>query len=174
MKRSFIRTIDEKIGKLQQHLDYIKTTYAFKYPVNLIQQHEQQLDRYAERLRKGLTDLAKSNQEKHINMHIRLQNQHPRRQIDRNKDQLEQLVNKRNILFQQLMKHKTNQLSTSIDKLSLLNPLEILKRGFAIPYTQKNEVIRSSKQVNKDDEMTVRLTDGLVDCQVINVRGHNK
>ncbi|HLQ98013.1 MAG TPA: exodeoxyribonuclease VII large subunit [Candidatus Dormibacteraeota bacterium] len=174
MKRSLMRTMAEKIGNVQRHLDYIETTYAFKYPINLIQQHEQQLDRYAERLGKGLTNLAKNKQERHFNMHIRLQNQHPRRQIENNEAQLEQLVNKKNILFQQFMEQKTSQLSTSIDKLSLLNPLEILKRGFAIPYTQKSEVIKSSKQVNKDDKMTVRLSDGIVDCHVIDVREHNK
>lgn len=174
MKRSLSRVMSEKIENNLQHLDYLKTSYAFKYPENLIQQHEQEVDTYGERLEKGLVHLSKRKQERLTNMHIRLQNQHPIRQIDQNKQQLQQLVNRRNHLFQQVMEQKTIQLSTAIEKLTLLNPLEIMKRGFAIPYTASGQIIKSSKQVEKNNTMLLKLSDGIVDCQVINVRGHNK
>src|SRR5699024_6439069 len=110
MKRSLSRVMSEKIENNLQHLDYLKTSYAFKYPENLIQQHEQEVDTYGERLEKGLVHLSKRKQERLTNMHIRLQNQHPIRQIDQNKQQLQQLVNRRNHLFQQVMEQKTIQL----------------------------------------------------------------
>lgn len=172
MSRTLMRLINEKIENNQQHLEYIKNSYAFKYPRNLIQQHEQEIDRYAERLEKGLIHLSKGKQDKLKNMQIRLQNQHPIKQIDQSNIQLEQLKNRKNSLFRQLMEQKTIKLSTTIDKLSLLNPLEIMKRGFAIPYTKAGQIIKSSEQVKKDDTMTVKLSDGIVDCQVINVREH--
>lgn len=170
MKRSLTRVVNKKIENHQQHLNYIKTTYAFKHPENLIKQSEQELDRYADRLEKGLILFSKTQQEKLTNIHFRLKSQHPKRQIDQSKVQLEQLIKRNTTLFLQIMDQKSNQLSTVIDKLTLLNPLEIMKRGFAIPYTQTGQIIKSSEQVNKNDILKIKLTDGIVDCEVINVR----
>src|SRR5690625_1925002 len=172
MRRSLTRIVNKKIENNQQHLNYIKTTYAFKHPENLIKQNEQELDRYADRLEKGLILYSKTKQEKLTNIHFRLKSQHPKRQIDQSKVQLEQLIKRNTTLFLQIMDQKSGQLSTVIDKLTLLNPLEIMKRGFAIPYTQTGQIIKSSEQVNKSDTMMIKLTDGIVDCEVINVREH--
>lgn len=173
MARSLTRTMHEKVQSNQKHLDYIKTSYAFRYPENLIKQNEQALDRYAERFDKGLIYLSKNKQEKFINMHTRLINQHPKRQFEQSKVQLKQTIRRKNISFQQIMDQKHGQLSTIIEKLTLLNPLEIMKRGFAIPYTPTGEIMKSSKQVKENDTMMVKLSDGIVDCQVLKVREHN-
>jgi exodeoxyribonuclease VII large subunit len=172
MKRALTKAMNEKIENNQQHLDYIKTSYAFRYPENLIKQNEQALDRYAENLEKGLIHLSKNKQEKFINMHTRLMNQHPKRQFEQSKLQLEQFTQRKKTSLLQIIDQKTTQLSTVIDKLTILNPLEIMKRGFAIPYTQTGEIIKSSKQVEQKDTMVIKLRDGIVDCEVIDVREH--
>ncbi len=172
MKRSLTRAINEKIENNQQHLDYIKTSYAFKYPENLAQQYEQELDRHSERLEKGLIHFSKTKQEKLTNIYIRLKNQHPERQIKQGEVQLEQLVKRKTSMFIQTMDQKSGQLSSVIEKLTLLNPLEIMKRGFAIPYTESGQIIKSTKQISKNDTMMIKLSDGIVDCEVINTREH--
>lgn len=173
MKRSLTRAMNKKVENNQQYLEYINTSYAFRYPENLIKQNEQELDRHAERLEKGLIQYSKSKQEKLINVHTRLKSQHPKRQFDQNKVQLEQLIKRNTTLFLQIMDQKSGQLSNVIEKLTLLNPLEIMKRGFAIPYTQTGQIIKSSEQVTKNDTMMIKLTDGIVDCEVTNIREHS-
>lgn len=55
--------------------------------------------------------------------------------------------------------------ATAAGKLDALSPLKVLSRGYAIP--QKGaQVVTSVKDLKQDDEFTLRLQDGSVDCQV--------
>lgn len=171
-QHSLTRTMNEKIVRHQQHLIRINQSYAFRYPENLIQQKEQELDKLSERLNRALTQLTVRQQERCINMNTRLLNQHPKRQFEQGKTEFLQLMRRQNQSMVQLLDQKSNQLSTILDKLSLLNPLEIMKRGFAIPYTAKGNIIRSTHDVQSLEKISVTLNDGAIDCEVINVRRH--
>gem|GEM_PF-6580119 len=52
----------------------------------------------------------------------------------------------------------------------MLNPLEVIQRGFAIPYTEEGDIITSGKQVDKGDHMSVKVTDSLINCKVLHVK----
>ena len=57
-----------------------------------------------------------------------------------------------------------------IDKLEILNPLNSLKRGYEI--TKKDgKTISSIKNINKDDKLNIRLKDGNIDVNVIEIKG---
>ena len=66
-----------------------------------------------------------------------------------------------------ILENNYQHISKLMDKLSLLNPLEIMKRGFAIPFSDNGELIKSANQVQKDEKITVRLQDGNLNCQVL-------
>ena len=57
------------------------------------------------------------------------------------------------------------RLSEAAAKLDALSPLKVLGRGYAIAY-KNNEVIKSVHDVTPGDSVSVRLTDGSVDCTV--------
>lgn len=50
-------------------------------------------------------------------------------------------------------------------KLDALSPLKVLSRGYAIPQ-KGTQVVASVKDLKENDEFTLRLQDGSVDCQV--------
>ena len=52
-------------------------------------------------------------------------------------------------------------------KLDGLSPLGTLSRGYAVAKGADGRVVRSAKQVNIGDEMTVLLEDGAVKTQVL-------
>ena len=52
-----------------------------------------------------------------------------------------------------------------IDKLELVNPLNILKRGFSLT-TKDDKIIKSVKNVNKSDILDIRLNDGVIKAKV--------
>lgn len=171
-KHSLTRAMNEKIVSHQQHLSRINQSYAFRYPENLIKQKEQELDKLSERLNRALTQLTMRQQEKYAHMNARLLNQHPKRQFEQSKTDLSQLMRRQNQSMTQLFDQKANQLSTVLEKLSLLNPLEIMKRGFAIPYTAEGNIIRSTDEVQRQNKISVTLNDGVIDCEVTHVRRH--
>src|SRR5699024_3692483 len=89
------------------------------------------------------------------------------------KHSFEQLttVNKQlNQYMGQFVEHQKRKSALLMEKLILLNPLEIMKRGFAVPYTDDGQIISSSRQVQQDDFISVQLSDGEIDCQVLNVK----
>lgn len=63
---------------------------------------------------------------------------------------------------------QNNSLELLINKLELLNPLSVLKKGYQV--TEKNnKVITSVKELNKDDDISIRFTDGFVKSKVSEV-----
>jgi len=169
MKNSMTRALRGRIENEQKHLNRLKQSYAFRYPKNLLQQKEQELDKHTERLEKGLTHLTTNKQKTYDHAYARFLAQHPRQQIEQGAQQLSDLIKQQNKAMAHLLKQQTERVMINIDHLTLLNPLEVMKRGFAIPYTSKGKMIKSRKQVTEKDEILVKLTDGELICHVINV-----
>ena len=46
-----------------------------------------------------------------------------------------------------------------------LNPLETLKRGYSV-VTKNNEIIKSVKNIKIDDEIVIKVTDGIIKGKV--------
>lgn len=57
------------------------------------------------------------------------------------------------------------RLGAAAGRLDAISPLAVLARGYAIA-TSKGKVLTSAKQVRKGDAVTVRLSEGQIDCEV--------
>ena len=68
-----------------------------------------------------------------------------------------------------MYKDKKINLKNIIDKLELLNPLSILKRGYTVTY-KDNKVIKNINDISKNDIVNIRINDGYIDAKVIDVR----
>ncbi len=67
-----------------------------------------------------------------------------------------------------LFSEKSKQLTVSIAKLDALSPLKVMTRGYSVALA-KDGILKSVHNVYKGDEITVRLTDGTLDCTVENI-----
>ena len=67
-----------------------------------------------------------------------------------------------------LYKEKKVKLGTLIEKLELVSPMNVLKRGYSLVY-QEEKVIESKEQIKVGDTLKVRFHDGTVDTNVIKV-----
>ena len=57
---------------------------------------------------------------------------------------------------------------TAIAKLDALSPLKVLTRGYAMVQTQQG-VVRSVRQVSSGEHLNIRLNDGQIVTQVLEV-----
>ena len=66
------------------------------------------------------------------------------------------------------LKMKDYKLKTveKITKLDSMSPLKTLTRGYSVVECD-NSLVRSIKDVKKDDLINVRLSDGIIDAKVI-------
>ncbi len=68
---------------------------------------------------------------------------------------------------ERVMEQKKKELGILASKLDGLSPLGTLSRGYAVAKGTDGRVVRSAKQVNIGDEMTVLLEDGTVKTRVL-------
>ena len=141
------KCIMSKIELLKKSLDTLSTSYVLSNPLASFEIKEQKLDSFITRLNQTI-------QYRLINAQSRFDS------IKKN-----HILLNPNELF--MMYHNTLELY--INKLELLNPLNVLGKGYSI--TKKgNEVIKSSKQLKKKDLVNIKLLDGTIDAIVEGVK----
>ena len=72
---------------------------------------------------------------------------------------LDNLIDKTNTIINLYLNNKNNKYSNLINKLSVLNPLNTLKRGYSISKID-NKVISDIKDVKINDTLNIKLSDG--------------
>ena len=72
---------------------------------------------------------------------------------------LDNLIDKANTIINVYMNNKNNKYSNLINKLSVLNPLNTLKRGYSITKID-NKVISNIKDVKVNDTLNIKLSNG--------------
>ena len=65
---------------------------------------------------------------------------------------------------------RKSKLSKAMSLLDSLSPLKVVDRGYAIVHG-KDKVIKSIKDVKKDDSLTIQVSDGKIDAQVTKTKG---
>ena len=68
-----------------------------------------------------------------------------------------------------LYKDEVLMVKNIIDKLNLLNPLNILSRGYSITYLN-DQALKSVLKVKEDDMISIRLSDGNLNAKVLEVK----
>lgn len=127
-------------------LKKLTDSYVLKNPLNMYMVKEQKLDNIIDKLNGYINNILSVNKSK----------------LDIIKSSI--IFKDPSIIYQEKLK-KNNHL---IEKLDILNPLNSLKRGYSI--TKKdNKCINSIKNLNKNDNINIRLYDGSVEAKILEV-----
>ncbi|SEO30238.1 Exodeoxyribonuclease VII large subunit [Amphibacillus marinus] len=166
LRKALDKEILNRIETNKSKLTRLGTSYAFKYPQQLISQKEQELDRLMERLQVKTEQILqhKEHQFKAISsrLNLKLINQEMK-QLQQQKEFLMKAIE---VALKNRIQDKKNLFSKKLDKLDMLSPLSIMKRGYALNYQADGTLIKSVKAVQPGDQITVKLQDGTMDCQV--------
>ncbi|MDD3392421.1 MAG: exodeoxyribonuclease VII large subunit, partial [Bacilli bacterium] len=136
--------INKQLKIKQIALNNLKNNYILKKPQIIYENHQQKLDGYLIKL----TDLINYKYEKACE---KLSN-----------------IKKNNILINPhtLYEKQATNLNYLIDKLNIINPLNVLKRGYNITY-KENNIVKSIDDIKIDDVLKLRLCDGTIETKVI-------
>lgn len=135
--------IYKKVNYLKLYLDSVKNSFVIKNPGVMFENRKQSLDLMNTKLNELM--LGK---------------------VDKMKNELEK-IKKSYVLTNPKLLYKDNVvcLKNIIDKLELLNPLNILSRGYSITY-MNDKALKSVKEVKKDDILKIKLYDGMLEAKV--------
>ena len=89
-------------------------------------------------------------------------------EIDLDKLKSNYILNNPNTLY----KESRVLLNNLIEKLELVNPLGVLKRGYSLT-KQDEKVITSIKNINKNKPLIIKLQDGIVETNIKNIKEEN-
>lgn len=135
--------INTKVNYQRLYLDSIKCSFVLKNPMIMFESKKQYLDLIIEKLNKTLS--ASINNAKH-----RLE-----------------ILKKSHVLVDKefLTKDRSLYLESLINKLELLNPLNSLKRGYALTY-KDDKLITDVNKLSINDVVTIKLKNGNIKAKV--------
>ena len=135
--------INNKIDYYNNVLDRLSKSYVLTNPLNVYEIKEQKLSDLIDRLNNYINNKIEINKTKfnHLKDSYILSNP------------------------EELFKNKYNNYNLIINKLELLNPLNILSKGYSV-VSSNDKIIKRSKDVNIGDKIIVRLSEGIIDASV--------
>ncbi len=139
------QVIKNQLNNDSRRLINIRNSYVFQNPGRLYEQNYFKLDKYVAIIEKN-SPLALLN----------MKNQ-----------QLAAYKNKIDYLFDKNYQHLNNQFTQLINKLELVNPLNILHKGYSMVKKEEN-TISSITEVQINDRLEIYLKDGIIHCEVKN------
>lgn len=138
--------ITNLVKNKRKELINLSNTKILNDPNGLYEIHMQKLDLLSDNLNKIITNILETNKIKLFNIKNSYIIQNP------------------NIIYER----SRNKLNSLIDKCTILNPIETLKRGYTI--TKLNEkIITSINMVKTNDIITINVSDGSITAEVTDI-----
>ena len=134
----------------------------------MLREKSQHLDNLDLRIRQQKKLLISNNKNKLERLSDNLNNNNPISKLDLMHDKVNSLFDILNRGISQKIQFNNNLLAKLYKNIEILNPLSILDRGYAIVMNKKGEAIKSTKKVAKGEKLKARLSDGLMDIEVLN------
>lgn len=170
IQQLLLMQLTEKKRKLEQ----LRHASAFQSPKNIIYEKQQYIDHLHDKINYAMQTYIREKRYHLERFQYKLANQSPAQQVIRQKEKLSTLTKQLNRSFPLHIQKKQNQLANVIEKLTLVNPLHILQRGFALPLNKDKQVVRSVHDVEINDVITIEVNDGALFCHVDDKRGKTR
>ncbi len=135
----------------------------------LLQQKNLHLDQISRSLKHPRQKLIEQNQLLHLK-EIQL-NQAVQRLLSSKKQQIktEEALFKKTTLKPTLI-HARHRFTSLIEKMETLSPINILRRGYAIVYNEKSQILSSVETLQVGDQISAKLNSGSILCTIKNIK----
>lgn len=154
--RAFLNQTNMNLTHLRKRL---------KHPGQIIRERTQQCDYLEQRLLTLLQSILHQRSNSLNQLTARLQQQNPRHRFNAEKVTCQNLFERLQTAVHHLAKNKRQQFENTSRALNAVSPLNTLSRGYAIA-TLDDYILKSIHSVKKGDNISVRLSEGKLDCTV--------
>lgn len=90
----------------------------------------------------------------------------PVNKLNDNKQRLDTLFKNLHKEYDKTYESQADRLKVLGEKLDMLSPLSILKRGYSITTLKNGQIVKSKEQVSVDTELNITLSDGVINVKV--------
>lgn len=166
-----IRVMKEKLNFEKERLNRLQRSYAFRYPKRLYEQKLEQVDRLTERLTTGAVKLFGTKKDHLQKLKKRIERGHPHKLLNDSATRHNHLIKELNRAMVSIVAVKDRDFRQKVATLEALNPLKIMDRGYSLVYDDEGKLVKSVDKIEKDDRLKVRMADGSLLCNVIDIEG---
>ena len=161
--------VEQQLKRSRHLLTSVNHRLSQVHPEQQLQNKQQKSDELTIRMH-GLI-ARELNQLKHRPSYLkhRLLNASPLNQIKQNLQKSVQLESKLIGAQQRLLATKAESFAHQCEQLHIVSPLATIARGYSITRDEQQKVIKSIKEIAITDNITVEVSDGVIDAQVIRV-----
>ena len=144
-----------------KRLQNIRESYVLKNPLALYEVKEQKLDNFIDRVNLIINTMLNDYKVRLDNIKSSYVLKNPLATYEVKKEKLINLEKILNKLVVSKIDVSTHKYEVIINKLELLNPLNILSKGYSL-VTLDDEVVKSTKNLKLDDTISIRMHEGKV------------
>src|SRR5699024_2641695 len=119
-----------------EQLKRLEQSTAFTYPMQLVREKSQRIDKLTNQVTANIKEKLYVKERNYTQLVQRLEKQHPKDYLTLSSQNISFLQAKFQTKLREAMSHKRHELSLSIEKLTLLNPLHIMQRGYSVTYSE--------------------------------------
>ena len=146
----------------QKRIDNIKNAYVIRNPMALYEVKEQKLDTFIERINSYIKQILNDYYLRlsHVKESYILKN--PLASYEVHRERINSIRNNLNIIIQNKLNVFNHQYEIIINKLNLLNPLNVLSKGYSLVTDSNGKIIKEAKDLKKDDLISIKMYEGSV------------
>lgn len=158
-------TINLKLQDYAHRLKQKKESYILKNPMVLYDVKLQKLDATTEALYKSINKLLETNKLKLTNLRHNYLLNHPEKIVLDEQNKVKQLKDNINNKIAYILEKKDNNLQLEIQTLKLVNPLNILDKGYSL-VKKDDKIIKSTTDILVNDNLDIILSKGNLKVEV--------
>ncbi|GIN19951.1 MAG TPA: exodeoxyribonuclease VII large subunit [Bacillus bacterium] len=152
----------------RNQLSYMEQSYILRNPHKLYEQKWQLLDRMKETLNANQNHIIFQKNNRFEELRNRLARSHPSSLLEVNSERAARAEKRLQQEIRSVLKTKITEFIGKTATLDALNPLSILRRGFNVAHTEDGKLVKSVRQGEIGDTLTLTLVDGKLSCIIEN------
>ena len=168
-KGRITNVLNNKLKRANEKLSSTANSFILKNILSLYSPKEQKLDILIDKLNGLINNNISYNTNKLNQLLIKLKGLSPSEKIDYNIEKIKRLEKNLNNSMKNIIKFKSKELTNSQTKIELLNPTNILDKGYSI-IKINDKIIKSKNDVKISDNLDIILKDGIINSEVKGVK----
>lgn len=168
-KQRLMQLFVQHLKRNEYQMQLLKSRLSAVHPAVQIRQANQHTDSLTMRLAQSMNDKLSKVTSNFGRLDLRLQHASPSSAIKTKQQHLQQYSQQLQAIQKQQLSDKRYQLQRIADILNSVSPLSTLSRGYSIAFKDE-KVVRSVSQLDKDDLIETRVSDGTIVAKVQTVK----
>ena len=154
----YLSTLETKVDNLDKHLKVLS-------PMNIAKNLDSKISDLSNRLNLAINNVYQNKLNSFASINKSLRSEYVTDLIDRNNILVNNLEEKISNLCESVIDKETNRLEQLIQKTILLNPFNVMLKGYSIVY-YKGKVVSNINDVKEKDNIEINVTNGKIFAEV--------